>query len=152
MGGRGGGMSGGTGGRGGGMGGATGDRSGSRGGRGGREAGMANLMAAAAQIETVLDNNEFQVIPTGEGRVRIFYLDGKKHQQETGNGMKIETTSELKGNRILVERKMEQGRKIKSTYELGPDGSLLIVTTQLEGGRMPEPVIIRTVYNSILEQ
>ena len=152
MGGRGGGMSGGTGGRGGGMGGATGDRSGSRGGRGGREAGMANLMAAAAQIETVLDNNEFQVIPTGEGRVRIFYLDGKKHKQETGNGMKIETTSELKGNRILVERKMEQGRKIKSTYELGPDGSLLIVTTQLEGGRMPEPVIIRTVYNSILEQ
>lgn len=150
-GGRGGGMAGGTGGRGGGMAGGTGDRGGSREGRGGREAGMANLMAAAAQIETVLENNEFQVIPSGEGRVRIFYLDGKKHKQETANGMKIETKSELKGSRILVEQKMEQGREIKSTYELGPDGSLMIVTTQLEGGRMPEPIIIRTVYNAILE-
>ena len=152
MGGRGGGMSGGMGGRGGGMGDGTGGRGGSGEGRGGREAGMANLMAAAAQIETVLENNEFQIIPTGEGRVRIFYLDGKKHKQETANGMKIETKSELKGSRILVEQDMEQGRRIKTTYELGPDGSLMIVTTQLEGGRTPEPIIIRTVYNSILEQ
>lgn len=135
------------------MGGSGGSKSeGGRQGRGGREAGMGNLMAMAEQIETVLEDNEFQVIPTGEGRVRIFYLDGKKHKQETANGMKIETKSELKGSRVLVEQKMDQGRKIHMTYELGPDGTLMIVTTQIEGGRMPEPIIIRTVYNSILEQ
>jgi hypothetical protein len=145
---QGGGRGGGMGGRGGGM----GDRSGGRAGRGGREAGMANLMAAAAQIETVLENNEFQIIPTGEGRVRIYYLDGKKHKRETASGMKMETKSELNGNRILVEQKTEEGRRIKMTYELGPDGSIMIVTTQLEGGRIPEPIIIRTVYNAILEQ
>ncbi len=160
-GGRSGGTGGGMGGRGGGMGGGTGDRGsgtgtegrgGGRGGRGGREGGMANLMAAAAQIETLIENNEFQVIPTGEGRVRIFYLDGKKHKQETPSGMKIETTSELKGSRILVEQKMEEGRKINTTYELGPDGTLMIVTTQIEGGRVPKPIIIRSVYDAISEQ
>lgn len=156
MGGRGGGRGGRSGGMGGGMGGRGGNQ-GDRGemqgrGQGGRDGGMANLMAMAKHIETVLEESEFHVIPTGEGRVRIFYLDGKKHRQETPNGMKIETKSELKGSRILVEQKMEQGRKIHTTYELGPDGALMIVTTQIEGGRTPEPVIIRTVYNSIEEQ
>jgi hypothetical protein len=160
MGGRGGGRGGGMGGgmppSGGGMGGRGGGQGGREGmqgrGRGGREVGMANLMTMTENIETVLEGNEFQVIPSGEGRVRIFYLDGKKHKQETANGMKIETKSEMKGSRILVEQKMDQGRKIHMTYEMGPDGALMIVTTQIEGGRMPEPVIIRTVYNSLREQ
>jgi hypothetical protein len=122
-------------------------------GRGRRPGGMmggpGGLSDLGAEIETVLENNEFQVVPSGEGRVRIFYLDGEKHMREAPNGSKIETTSEKKGNRILVEEKTEQDAKIHTTYELAPDGSRMVVTVQFEGGRMKEPIIIRTVYDSV---
>jgi hypothetical protein len=141
----------GVGGRGGSMGGPPGG-GGSMGGRrpGGRGGGgFAQLGQMTAEIETVLKDNEFHVIPSGEGKVNIFYLDGEKHKRETPNGAKLETTSEMKGNRIIVEQKSDRGQEFTTTYELAPDGIRMVVTVQLEGGRMKEPVIIRTVYDSV---
>ena len=155
-----GGMSGGGGGGGGGMtpggsggggrggGGMTpggGGRDGGR--RGGPQGGMEGLMAMTARIETILQDNEFHVVPLSEeGRVGIFYLDGKKHKRETPNGAEIETKTEMKGNRIIVEQKADR-REFTTTYELAPDATRMIVTTHFEGGRLPAPVIIRTVYD-----
>jgi hypothetical protein len=103
------------------------------------------------EIETTLENNEFHVAPSGEGRIRIFYLDGKKHAQETPQGARMETVAEKKGNRIVIEQKMDRGGDITTTYDLAPDGSRMVVTVQFEGPRMKEPVLIRSVYDAIEE-
>jgi hypothetical protein len=151
MGGRGGGgMGGPPGGGGGGGGGMEGRRPGGREGMQG--GGFAELAQMTAEIETSLKDNEFQVIPSGEGKVRIFYLDGEKHKRETVNGGKLETKCEKKGNRIIVEQKSDQGPEFDTTYEIAPDGTRMIVTVQMEGGRMKEPIIIRTVYDSISDE
>jgi hypothetical protein len=121
---------------------------GGRGGRGGGPpGGMAGLTPMTARIETNLQDNEFHVVPLNdEGRVQIFYLDGKKHKRETPNGAKIETKTERIGSRIIVAQKTDRN-KFTTTYELAPDATRMVVTTQFEGGRLPEPVIIRTVYD-----
>jgi hypothetical protein len=149
MGGRSGGSMGGR--SGGGMGGPPGGGGGARpGGRGGMKGGgFAQLAQMTREIETVLKDNEFHVIPSGEGKVRIFYLDGEKHKREAANGTKLETRSEMRGHRIIVEQKTERGPELNTTYELAPDGTRMIVTVKMEDGRMKEPIIIRAVYDSI---
>lgn len=111
--------------------------------------GFGALADMTKQIETILEDNEFHVVPSGEGRARIFYLDGKKHAQETPQGTKMETVAEKKGDRIVVEQKMDQGGKITTTYELAPDGSRMVVTVLFEGRRTKEPVLIRAVYDAM---
>lgn len=146
------------GGRPGGMGGRGGGQmpEGGPGGRGGQmpggRGGFGALADMTRQIETTLENNEFHVAPTGQGRVRIFYLDGKKHAQETPQGARLETIAERKGDRIVVEQKMDQGGDMTTTYELAPDGSRMIVTVRFEGRRMKEPVLIRTVYDAVQDE
>jgi hypothetical protein len=121
------------------------------GGRRGMPGGPGPFTQMAPQIETVFKDNEFHVIPSDEGKVQIFYLDGKKHKRETANGMKLETTAEKKGQSIIIEQKMERG-EIHTTYELAPDGTRMIVTAQFEGGMAKEPIIIRTVYDLIPDE
>ncbi len=141
------------GGRGGRMPGGMPGEMGGRGGGGQRPEGGPGGFGALAdmtkQIETILEDNEFHVVPSGEGRARIFYLDGKKHAQETPQGTKMETVAEKKGDRIVVEQKMDQGGKITTTYELAPDGSRMVVTVLFEGRRTKEPVLIRAVYDAM---
>lgn len=110
------------------------------------------LSQMTERIETLLENNEFHVVPSDEGRMRIYYLDGKKHAQDAPNGAKMETRAEMKGDRIVVESKTEQGAKITTTYSMGPDGARMIVTVKLEGRRTKEPIVIRTVYDSTSDE
>ena len=138
----GGGRPGGGGGRPGGGGG--GGRPGGGGGRGERGGGgRPDVGNIPDELTVELTGEEFQV-DDGE-RLRIYYLDGKKHKRETQNGMKLETIAELKGSAILIEEKMERG-KIDRKFELSPDGATMIMTLTVKFGRMKDPVVIRTVY------
>ena len=139
----GGGRPGGGGGRPGGGGG--GGRPGGGGGRGerGGGGGRPDVENIPDELTVELTGEEFQV-DDGE-RLRIYYLDGKKHKRETQNGMKLETIAELKGSAILIEEKMERG-KIDRKFELSPDGATMIMTLTVKFGRMKDPVVIRTVY------
>ena len=139
----GGGRPGGGGGRPGGGGG--GGRPGGGGGRGerGGGGGRPDVGNIPDELTVELTGEEFQV-DDGE-RLRIYYLDGKKHKRETQNGMKLETIAELKGSSILIEEKMERG-KIDRKFELSPDGATMIMTLTVKFGRMKDPVVIRTVY------
>lgn len=112
---------------------------GERGGGGGRP----DVGNIPDELTVELTGEEFQV-DDGE-RLRIYYLDGKKHKRETSNGMKLETIAELKGSAILIEEKMERG-KIDRKFELSPDGATMIMTLTVKFGRMKDPVVIRTVY------
>ena len=139
----GGGRPGGGGGRPGGGGG--GGRPGGGGGRGerGGGGGRPDVGNIPDELTVELTGEEFQV-DDGE-RLRIYYLDGKKHKRETQNGMKLETIAELKGSAILIEEKMERG-KIDRKFELSPDGATMIMTLTVKFGRMKDPVVIKTVY------
>ena len=139
----GGGRPGGGGGRPGGGGG--GGRPGGGGGRGerGGGGGRPDVGNIPDELTVELTGEEFQV-DDGE-RLRIYYLDSKKHKRETQNGMKLETIAELKGSAILIEEKMERG-KIDRKFELSPDGATMIMTLTVKFGRMKDPVVIRTVY------
>lgn len=109
-----------------------------------------DLMNAAERLQIGLTETEFRV-EAGLERLRIFYLDGEKHIRETPNGGKIETRSERNGNRIVIEQKMEQGAKITESYELSPDGQVMVLRLQMEGRMFKEPVVIRTVYDNVNE-
>ena len=138
----GGGRPGGGGGRPGGGGGGRPGGGGGRGERGGG-GGRPDVGNIPDELTVELTGEEFQV-DDGE-RLRIYYLDGKKHKRETQNGMKLETIAELKGSAILIEEKMERG-KIDRKFELSPDGATMIMTLTVKFGRMKDPVVIRTVY------
>ena len=131
-----------TGQRGGGGGGGRPGGGGGRGERGGG-GGRPDVGNIPDELTVELTGEEFQV-DDGE-RLRIYYLDGKKHKRETQNGMKLETIAELKGSAILIEEKMERG-KIDRKFELSPDGATMIMTLTVKFGRMKDPVVIRTVY------
>ena len=109
----GGGRPGGGGGRPGGGGG--GGRPGGGGGRGerGGGGGRPDVGNIPDELTVELTGEEFQV-DDGE-RLRIYYLDGKKHKRETQNGMKLETIAELKGSAIVIEEKMSAVRSIASS-------------------------------------
>ncbi len=113
------------------------------GGRGERGGGRPDVGNIPDELTVELTGEEFQV--DDGGRLRIYYLDGKKHKRETSNGMKLETIAELKGSAIVIEEKMERG-KIDRKFELSPDGATMIMTLTVKFGRMKDPVVIRTVY------
>ncbi len=72
-----------------------------------------SLSAAADELTIEVDGNEFRVAGAGEGRVRIFYLDGEKHVRETPNGTKLETIAHWNGRQILIE----QGGEGRGNYQ-----------------------------------
>ena len=59
--------------------------------------------------------------------------------------MKLDTVSELKGNAVVIEEKLERGA-IARKFELSPDGGTMIMTLTVKFGPMEDPVVIKTVY------
>ena len=51
-----------------------------------------------------------------------------------------------------IEEKAEQGLKITQTFELRPDGTVMVVTHRLENDRLKEPVVIRSVYDLLRDR
>jgi hypothetical protein len=92
------------------------------------------------------EGKEF-LVDDGVGRVRIFYLDGKKHNRQSPDGAKFETLSTRQGNRIIVDQKIKGGGRIVETYALSEEGDRLILTVRLEAKRLKEPMTIRNVYD-----
>lgn len=114
-----------------------------RGERGG-PGGQGPAMAAGADVLTIVQGSGELRVDDGE-RLTIFYLDGEEHRRETPNGDRIETVAELRGEKVIVEEKMERGESTRE-FELSPDGRVLVVTTTLKMERMSETVVIRSVY------
>jgi hypothetical protein len=112
---------------------------------GGRESqgGPPDFTKIPDELRVEIDDREFRV-DDGE-RVRIYYLDGKKHKRELDNGTKLETASVLRGNAVVIEEKMERG-SIDRKYELSLDGETMVSTLTVEFGPMKDPVVIKTVY------
>ena len=110
-----------------------------------------SLSAAADELTIEVDGSEFRVAGAGEGRVRIFYLDGEKHVRETPNGTKLETIAQWNGNQVLIDQKAKDEGTINEVYELGRDANELVVMFRLEIKQLEEPIVIRSVYDALRE-
>lgn len=120
---------------------------GGRGPGGGQEGmgpmGPSGMVTAADELTLALEGNELHVVDGT--RTRVYTLDGEKHDSETPNGGKLETTAQQAGNAISIEEKMSRG-KVDRKFEVSPDGETLIVTSTVQLGSMKEPVVVRSVY------
>jgi hypothetical protein len=115
------------------------------GGKGGPGRGGGPMGAIGTVADTLAIEQDAGELHVDDGtRVRIYYLDGKKHKRELDNGTSLETTASLAGNAVSIEEKMERG-EISHKYELSPDGQTLIVTRTLDFGK--DPIVIKSVYD-----
>ena len=110
-----------------------------------------SLSAAADELTIEVDGNEFRVAGAGEGRVRIFYLDGEKHVRETPDGTKLETIAQWNGKQILIEQQAKDEGTINEVYELGSDPNVLVVMFRLKIKRLEEPIVIKSVYAAVTD-
>lgn len=86
------------------------------------------------------------VIDDGGERIKIYYLDAKKHERQMPDGTRLETTASAVGSQIDVYMKTEHGAKIYETYRLADDGSALILSVRLEDKQLKEPLVIKSIY------
>jgi hypothetical protein len=86
-------------------------------------------------------------IDDGEGRIRIFYIDGKKHMRQTPQGAKLETICTRGSNRITIEQKLDGGGRLVETYVPLPEGDRMVLTVSLGSKQLKPPLILRNVYD-----
>ncbi len=136
--------------RGGGRGGGGGGRGG-RGGGGGfgggeqqRTSPMRAAMIAAKLLDISQDDSVLKIGYGGDS-VRTLQTDGQKITFGEGRG-KSEVKSQWKGEKLVVETKMDGGTKVTETYELRDDGTRLQLKVRIENLRFPQPLEIKRIY------
>lgn len=133
--------------------------SGGRGGRGAPPAGgrggnqqqvqetMRMLMDAAMRLNIVVGDSTVTIV-AAEGSRMILYPDGRKVEVPVEGAGMVETKVQWKGDKLVIERKMDGGMKITSKYEIKSDGAQLHVRMRFEGGRIPGKVEVLRVYDA----
>lgn len=97
------------------------------------------------ELEIEHDAREL-VVDDGSERLRIFYLDDKRHERQMPDGTRLETTTTAAGAQIDVYMKTEHGAKIYEEYRLANDGSTMSLTVRLEDKQLEAPLVIRSIY------
>jgi hypothetical protein len=108
------------------------------------------IISSYVQFAEILEMEQTSTelhIDDGEGRVRIFYMDGKKHKRQTPRGAKLETVCTRGSNQITIEQKLDQGGKIIETYVPSPDGDRMVLTVRFENKQLKPPLILQNVYD-----
>jgi len=110
---------------------------------------MEEGMRTAEALEITQSGLEITVNETGDEKTvhtQTYFTDGRKSEQSTELG-KLETKAKWKGQRLVIEMKMERGGTITRTYELASAGRQLYMTVKIENERMPDAISIRSVYD-----
>ena len=87
------------------------------------------------------------VVDDGGDNLRIYYLDGQKHERQMQNGTRLETKATPTGSQIDIEMKTSDGAKIFETYKLSSGGNEMVLTVRLEDKQLKAPLVIRSVYS-----
>ncbi len=128
-----------------------GSRGGGRGGRGGGMGGTDQMLGGAMEAARVLkitqDDSTVTIVDADQNR-RVLYPDGRTIEREVRGGRKFETKTRWKGEKLVVERKMDGGAKITETFERKEDGRLH-VKVKVSGGRMRGSLEFRRVYDLV---
>ena len=102
------------------------------------------FMQYADELYIELEPDEL-VVDDGDGRVRIYYLDGEKHERQLTNGVRVETVATRVGQNITIDQKADD-TKVLETYVFSSDGERLELTVRLQNKQLNGPLIIRSIY------
>lgn len=86
------------------------------------------------------------VVDDGGDNLRIYYLDGQKHERQMPDGTRLETVATALGARVEIAMKTSDGAKVYETYALESGGDELVLTVRLEDKQLIAPLVIRNVY------
>ncbi len=137
--------------RGGRRGGGGGQRGGGGGGFGDGDQQRTNPMRAAMNAAKLLDiSQDDNVLEIGYGgdSVRTLQTNGQKITFGEGR-RKSEIKSQWKGEKLVVETKMDGGTKVTETYELRDEGTRLQLKVRIENLRFPRPLEIKRIYEKV---
>jgi hypothetical protein len=107
---------------------------------------IATFVQFAEELDIEEESGELR-IDDGIGRIRIFYIDGKKHKRQTPGGANLETICTRRGNRIIVEQKLDKDGRIAEVYDISADGNRMTLTVHFESKRFKEPLVVRNIYD-----
>ena len=111
------------------------------------QAAMQDLLSAPNRMTVVQDGSDV-LFTYDDGRVMRLIPDGEKHAGIAGNGIQVERRARWDGDLLIAEIQVPSGVKIVQTYDAPFEVGQLIVTTTLEGGRLPEERTLRRVYDT----
>ena len=128
-----------------------GGRGGNRGSRGGAGRGQGQqsiqrLMETSNALRIVHDDSTVTIVGA-EGMMLVLYPDGREINYPVEGVGNVETRARWTGEKLIVERTVENGPRVTTSYETASNGQEMLVTVHMEGGRSQEPIEIRRVYD-----
>jgi hypothetical protein len=87
------------------------------------------------------------VITSRDGRVQHLRADGRKVEETTDGGLRLERKTRWDDDGLVSEFKVKDsgGGKVKQTWKR--DGARLVVTSEIHAPRASDPLIVRRVYD-----
>jgi hypothetical protein len=87
------------------------------------------------------------VITSRDGRVERLRADGRKVEETTAGGLRLERKTRWDDDELVSEFKVKDsgGGKVKQTWKR--DGGRLVVTSEIDAPRASDPLIVRRVYD-----
>lgn len=93
----------------------------------------------------IVDQDSTLVLAGAGGEQRVVHPDGVERQSRLEGLGNVRVKSRWKGERLVVERRLDSGAKITETFELATEGRRLYVTTRISG--IPRKIEFRRVYD-----
>ena len=104
------------------------------------------MLRAVERFEVVLGDSTVTMAYRDRPPLTL-YPNGKKWKQEIDPVGEIEFKAEWNGDYLQVERKLRSGMKAKVRYRHFPETDQLLVITEVSGGRLPNKIAFRRVYD-----
>ncbi len=106
------------------------------------------MIRRASRAFTLVQTDTTVMIVSDEPISLLLYPDGRKIVTEVRGVGEVQLKTKWDDNELVVERKLENGSKIKTIYELAEGGQQLWVTVEASGGPIPFPIKFRRVYDA----
>jgi hypothetical protein len=102
------------------------------------------LSRALQLLEIRQSPSDFRLYDEADN-VRIYYIDGKKHQRETPWGEKLETVTKWEGSELQMRTDGKDLGEIDEIYSM--EGPQLLYTIKMRLDGQKGEVVVRTFYN-----
>ncbi len=93
----------------------------------------------------IVDQDSTIVLAGAGGDRRVVHPDGVERQSRLEGLGNVRVKTQWKGERLVVERRLDSGATITETFELATEGRRLHVTTRISG--IPRKIEFRRVYD-----
>jgi hypothetical protein len=105
---------------------------------------LISLARSSDRIEIQQTEKDFRISDRG-ANVRIFYLDGRKHQRQTPWGASLEAQAEWKDGRLTIRSRGEEMGEIEETY--GLEGNQFVITVRIRNRLFEDEIAVRHYYD-----